>query len=180
MGRAAPSRAAGTEPPRRRRPRRPSFTALGFLAVLGLLLGSGTTAGWGPRWAAARGVGARRDRAGGRALRTRAARADGRVASGVCLGPLSASRGQRAGGAPCGAGACGWEGWCGAGGGGSEARQRRALRRPAPGRGEPPFLSASGRATVCLADRDLGRRWKVPGALQVPAKVVCVFTSEVI
>ncbi|XP_069631860.1 repulsive guidance molecule B isoform X6 [Haliaeetus albicilla] len=41
MGRAAPSCAAGAEAPRCCGPRRPSFTALGFLAALGLLLGSG-------------------------------------------------------------------------------------------------------------------------------------------
>ncbi|XP_074992507.1 repulsive guidance molecule B [Calonectris borealis] len=41
MGRAAPSRAAGAEPPRRRGPRRLSLSAFGLLAALGLLLGSG-------------------------------------------------------------------------------------------------------------------------------------------
>ncbi|XP_052634717.1 repulsive guidance molecule B isoform X3 [Harpia harpyja] len=41
MGRAVPSCAAGAEAPRCCGPRRPSFTALGLLAALGLLLGSG-------------------------------------------------------------------------------------------------------------------------------------------
>ncbi|KAM6363063.1 repulsive guidance molecule B [Pluvialis apricaria] len=41
MGRAAPSRSPGAEPPRRRGPRRPSLAALGLVAALGLLLGSG-------------------------------------------------------------------------------------------------------------------------------------------
>ncbi|XP_054034597.1 repulsive guidance molecule B isoform X2 [Dryobates pubescens] len=40
MGRAAPCRAAGAEPPRCR-PRRPSLAAFGFVAILRLLLGSG-------------------------------------------------------------------------------------------------------------------------------------------
>lgn len=99
MGRAAPSCAAGAEAPRCCGPRRPSFTALGFLAAVGLLLGSGTGAGRGQR-------GARARRAPGSGSGVRGSGGAGRcgAAAAACLGVPFPPRGQRARRARGGAG----------------------------------------------------------------------------